>query len=675
MEAGAPPGRARWWEADDRISVRLAGVFEGGGAKGAAYVGALQATRVQGCWFSAVAGASAGAITAALIACGLIPEEIAAESEEAFKRLRPRGALAGIRRLRTEFGALDNDDVHAWLEEVLARQVTLFGCPPDGAVTFASLHRATEIELNVVCADLSRGRQLVFSPWDTPGVPVADAVLASSSIPFAFAPRYFAVHDGGGEWTHTLADGGVWANFPTFVFADRSFRIASGRNEQVAADYVVGYLLDEADEEDVDVSAGCFVAVGEAPDAFEWRRAEGPPPAKRTRLTGGAAGAVLGLLLLPLRLVIRLGAWLSLGDDRAWRPRWPTPGGTAGVAVRTVNDALSALHSAWLAGIAALAIVGGTAAAIYWLITSFLFLRLDELWLALVFGDIWPVVRETIQVILVIVAIGLLIVLAVLVLVALAANFVLLGPVRDLLFGLTRTYVAGSGAPRWAGHAAEDHVLRLPIPRALTTLSFDASEPSTAAAIARANSDAYNVASTGLQRILAGQKQGATPPQSPPTAAPATPTPQRPRTGSGFALRLSVLAGALAAVMVVISWLAPQADFYVFDVNVRVCREPLMTPDAPCDEPTPDRLAATVLFGPPSAGQMTQATLIVNGRLVERSAAVVNTRDGRIVSVPIAPRELCPRRSCTIVVRALVDGKRVYGQRIHLDTDLDVDRD
>ena len=49
---------------------RIAGVFEGGGAKGIAYAGALEELEAQGVSFGAVAGASAGAITAALIAAG-----------------------------------------------------------------------------------------------------------------------------------------------------------------------------------------------------------------------------------------------------------------------------------------------------------------------------------------------------------------------------------------------------------------------------------------------------------------------------------------------------------------------------------------------------------------------------------------------------------------------------
>ncbi len=46
------------------------GVFEGGGAKGVAFVGALDLLQQVGRWYDRVAGTSAGAITASLIACG-----------------------------------------------------------------------------------------------------------------------------------------------------------------------------------------------------------------------------------------------------------------------------------------------------------------------------------------------------------------------------------------------------------------------------------------------------------------------------------------------------------------------------------------------------------------------------------------------------------------------------
>ena len=226
METGQD---ARWWIADGTVSHLLAGVFEGGGAKGVAYAGALQATLAKRCWFGAAAGASAGAITAALIAAGLTPAEIAHESEVAFERLRPDGLRAGLLRLRLSFGFLANDGLLSWLEDLLQNQVRKLGVEGVvGPVTFATLYAATGIELNVVAADVTRGCQLVFSVWDTPGAQAADAVLASSSIPFAFPSRSLAVSYGDATYSHTVVDGGVWSNFPMFVFTDPSFRSATG---------------------------------------------------------------------------------------------------------------------------------------------------------------------------------------------------------------------------------------------------------------------------------------------------------------------------------------------------------------------------------------------------------------------------------------------------------------
>lgn len=54
----------------------VAGVFEGGGALGTAYIGALRALHDNGVWFGRVAGTSAGAITASMIAAGFTAPEI-----------------------------------------------------------------------------------------------------------------------------------------------------------------------------------------------------------------------------------------------------------------------------------------------------------------------------------------------------------------------------------------------------------------------------------------------------------------------------------------------------------------------------------------------------------------------------------------------------------------------
>ena len=92
-----------WYQDPTKIKHQFYGVFEGGGVKGIAYAGALLAMRERECWFSAVAGSSAGAITAALVAPGLEPQQIAAATEDAIKTVRSR-FWSGIANLRSTGG-------------------------------------------------------------------------------------------------------------------------------------------------------------------------------------------------------------------------------------------------------------------------------------------------------------------------------------------------------------------------------------------------------------------------------------------------------------------------------------------------------------------------------------------------------------------------------------------
>lgn len=664
----------RWWQDHSRVTHRLAGVFEGGGAKGVAFAGALEATLGMHCWFGAVAGASAGAITAALIAAGLDPFELDAQSRIAFERLRPASVATGLKQLRLNLGYLDNRSIREWLEDVLSRQVRRYGIPVEGAVTFAMLYQATGIELNVVAADLSRGRQIVFSVWDTPGVQVADAVLASSSIPFVFAPRHLRVGTGGGAYVHTLVDGGVWSNFPMFVFTDASFRRASGRPELVAEDYIVGYLLDEQASHQMDLANSSFVQLDDTVTADEWRPPSAVPNAVPPKQRRRALEFVTIILTSPLWLLLRLGAWLSLGGHRSWKGRWPDPPGLAGLFLRMVDDALGALHTGWFAGIAALALVGGSTASIYWLVTSFLLLRADEIRLDLVFGDPVSAAREVIQVVLVTIVLGLIVTVTLLVLVVLAANYLLLGPIRHVFAGVLRTYAAGPGAPTWAGVAHGDHVLRLPIPPDLKTLSFDRTVPVVAAAIEKAIADAREATLAGLASVLAHEAiNGPARPkiESTLTAAASSPTPGIDEGERWVALRVTAVATAIAIALFVGSLVLPTPPWKRFDVNVRVCQQVLQQPDDACDTATPGATAVSVLFGPSSAGHVTQATMTVDGRIVGSSTAKPNPESGRIVSLPIDWDALCGQLDCTIKVEALVDGEAVFHRTIRRQINLD----
>jgi predicted acylesterase/phospholipase RssA len=77
VSSGAPVSSGRQVPPGLRLQTTLVdGVFEGGGALGAAYIGALRALNDNNIWFARVVGNSAGAITAAMVAVGFTAPEI-----------------------------------------------------------------------------------------------------------------------------------------------------------------------------------------------------------------------------------------------------------------------------------------------------------------------------------------------------------------------------------------------------------------------------------------------------------------------------------------------------------------------------------------------------------------------------------------------------------------------
>ncbi len=111
----------------------------------------------------------------------------------------------------------------------------------DGDLTFAQLRNTKpHTTLYVVTMDLASGQPLVFSPDLTPDASIADAVVASSAIPVAFPAQRFGID---GE-VHRLVDGGVWANYPSFVFLDEDFRQWHKPDDGAETRDTIGFVLD-----------------------------------------------------------------------------------------------------------------------------------------------------------------------------------------------------------------------------------------------------------------------------------------------------------------------------------------------------------------------------------------------------------------------------------------------
>lgn len=189
-------------------------VFEGGGVKGVAYVGALQVLGEHGVLdgVTSVAGTSAGSITALAVALGYTPEEITTLILNLdFEKFRDGTFLTDAFRLYERYG---------WYEGRYAECV--FECLVEGKLgdadaTFADLHERSATDpalkdLYVVSTDLDRREWVVFSHESGrfADLPLARGARASMSIPFFFASQEV---DGA-----TFVDGGVLRNYPIDVF-------------------------------------------------------------------------------------------------------------------------------------------------------------------------------------------------------------------------------------------------------------------------------------------------------------------------------------------------------------------------------------------------------------------------------------------------------------------------
>lgn len=299
------------------------GVFKGGGAKGIVYAGALHEVRARGIWFSSVAGASAGAITATLIAAGFGPDEILRLAPEALPtvKLNVFAWLGGRERSLFTTAALRD-----WIEGRLRERLT---SAPVGSITFRQLNDlGPGIELNVVAMDLARNEPIIFNWRLTPDFSIAEAVIASSAIPVAMPGRRVLVRrPGRTNQIHRLVDGGTWANYPAFIYRDPSLRSFFGLPE-LDEPNTLGFVI-ESTEYGRERGERLSPSAADAPPGWAWPpAAPTPPPGKddevlpsspiRTRFDQGSArrmgmaGSLLtwaGLRWLILAAIV-VGAWI-----------------------------------------------------------------------------------------------------------------------------------------------------------------------------------------------------------------------------------------------------------------------------------------------------------------------------------------------------------------------------
>lgn len=207
-------------------------VLEGGGVKGIALLGAVLVLADAGYRFQRIAGTSAGAIVAALVAAyqkkGKNLRDLADVMRDVdYRRFadepwpqRATGVVGDALAAFVHGGSHGGDYLEEWLTPLLAgagvRTFADLRCPDGGG----SLQEHQKYSLVVHASDLSR-RALVRLPWDyalyglnADDQSVVHAVRASMAIPFYFRPVHVPTRRG----TCTWVDGGLLANFPITVF-------------------------------------------------------------------------------------------------------------------------------------------------------------------------------------------------------------------------------------------------------------------------------------------------------------------------------------------------------------------------------------------------------------------------------------------------------------------------
>ena len=275
-------------------------VFEGGGAKGMVFVGALREMERRGHTYGRFLGTSAGAIMATFAAAGLTMQEMLDALNEkddqgvpVFKQFlgRPRpftrqDIQSSVTRQALQAIDLPGvpDNVEAYIDRIVLylmtrdefahvfsfverggwysadtfvqwAQAKLDQATPGGRrrelsrQTFAEFHRATGRELSLVAADTTDSRMLVLNHRTAPLVPVVWGMRMSMSLPLLWQEGVWQP-----EWGdymgrplagHRVVDGGLLSNFPIELFLSSDPHVTALMGHRTSQG-VLGLLIDES---------------------------------------------------------------------------------------------------------------------------------------------------------------------------------------------------------------------------------------------------------------------------------------------------------------------------------------------------------------------------------------------------------------------------------------------
>jgi predicted acylesterase/phospholipase RssA len=270
-------------------------VFEGGGAKGLAFVGALMSFEKRGHIPRRIIGTSAGSILSVMVAAGYT----SAESLAAIAERLPDGRSRFASFLETptiDEQALNQGNMRKWLvteldnpaipnliepvvdhliQGLVSREpmrhlisLLLWGgwYSGDGfmswlrekldaggrnlsGTTMEEFNERTGRDLSVVASDVTGAEMLVLNHRTAPTLPTVWAVRMSMGCPFAWPeviwqPEW-GTYRGRDLSGHRVVDGGLLSNFPIKLMLSSDEYIDEIMGQNSASENVIGFLIDE----------------------------------------------------------------------------------------------------------------------------------------------------------------------------------------------------------------------------------------------------------------------------------------------------------------------------------------------------------------------------------------------------------------------------------------------
>ena len=284
-------------------------VFEGGGAKGMVFVGAIQELERRGHTPARLLGTSAGSIMATFLAAGYDAAEMTAAlteekdgqpvfmgflekphgfTQEEIKnselrdllrqtnlKLVPDGledrlddaltdALASSQLGSRVFSFLERgglyaaDNFLAYMKEKLntgifrSKQGSFGAGKPRhfGEMTLGEFFTATQVDLSLVAADTSGAQMLILNHRTAPDCPLVRAVRMSMNLPLLWEEviwqEDWGTYRGRDITGHAVVDGGLLSNFPIELFLSNQPQVTAVMGDKKVEQWnVLGFLIDE----------------------------------------------------------------------------------------------------------------------------------------------------------------------------------------------------------------------------------------------------------------------------------------------------------------------------------------------------------------------------------------------------------------------------------------------